>query len=298
MKNIEDQNIIVDLINGDQFLRSEKVGCYLCGKVYEPRSIPVAFGMRAMVAECPDCRLAFQTPRPPLEASLAYMDWRWASDDDYVGSREGQMQRARQQVNIVNRYFGRPIKLLDFGAGSGAFVRSALDAGWDATGVERCAPARSRAKEYYDVDLIEEPGGGPSDAITLWDVIEHLRDPVEFLKMIREHLVEDGLIFIETGNFENWVGIANENTWGLYLFDHQFYFTPSSLGEVLRRAGFNGFRLLDYNRFHPPNDPIKIIRDPFLSIRHWSAWANAMVKWPNHGDINIMVAVGKRESGL
>jgi len=292
MKNM-DQDEIVDVINGERFLRSEKVGCYLCGKAYEPRRIPVAYGMQAMVAECPVCRLAFQTPRPSPEASLAYMDWRWASNDDYVGSREGQMRRARQQVKIVQRYFKGPIRLLDFGAGSGAFVRAALDTGWNATGVEQSDSARVRAKEFYDVDLLKETRRECYDAVTMWDVIEHLRDPAGTLGLIGEHLTEEGLVFIETGNFENWIRLANKDSWGLYLFDHQFYFSPGSLREVLRRSGFNGFHLLGCNRAHPSINPIKLIRDPAHTLRYWWEWAGARLKWPAHGDINIMVVVGK-----
>jgi len=128
---------IVDVIEGQRFPRSEEVGCYLCGKTRERRRIPVRFGMYAMVAECPDCRIAFQTPRPSPEASVAYMNWRWRSTDSYVGNPISQMQRAMQQVAYVKQYINKPIRLVDFGAGAGSFVRAALDQGWDAQELSR-----------------------------------------------------------------------------------------------------------------------------------------------------------------
>lgn len=284
---------IVDVIEGQRFSRSEEVGCYICGKTRESRKIRVRFGMYAMVAECPDCGLAFQTPRPSPEASLAYMNWRWRSSDNYVGNPVSQMRRALQQVAYVRQCVQKPTRLLDFGAGAGAFVRAAIDNGWEATGVEQSDAARARAKEFYGVALMPELGEERYDVVTMWDVIEHLRDPGGILRAIGEHLTEGGLVFIETGNWQNWQRIAEKDNWGLYLFDHQFYFTPSSLRRVLTISGYNDFSLLNFNRVHPFHLK-RIIRHPFHMIASWREWRKAKTKWPAHGDINVMVVVGRK----
>ena len=295
MQSVEE---IVDVIEGQRFPRLEEVRCYLCGKTRESRRIAVRYGMHAMVAECPDCRMAFQTPIPSPEASLAYMNWRWRSTDDYVGNPVSQMRRAMKQVGYVKRYIDKPKRLIDFGAGAGSFVRAALDQGWDATGIEQSDSARARAREFYDVELLKEFGQERYDTATMWSVVEHLRDPVGVLRMIREHLTEDGLIFIETGNFENWRRIEEKDRWGLYLFDHQFYFSPSSLEQVLRRAGYRGFCLFNCNRVYPLVHPMQFCRRPLRSLLSWLEWAKARAKWPEHGDINVMITVGRRDRGL
>lgn len=287
-----------DVIEGQRFPRSEAVGCYLCGQHHPARRIPVAFGMHAMVAECPACRMAFQSPRPSPEASLAYMNWRWRSDDAYVGNRASQMRRAMTQVGHVRRFVDGPVRLLDFGAGAGSFVRAALDQGWDASGVEQSSSARQRAKALYDVELLDRLGTERYDVVTLWDVVEHLRDPRGLLAMLGEHLTANGLIFIETGNFENWRRIAEKDDWGLYLFDHQFYFSPSSLRQVLRDAGYQGYCLLDCNRARPSLDPGHALRNPSTAARSWLAWAQAKARWPAHGDINVMVVAARKAPGL
>ena len=94
---------IVDIIEGHQFFRSDEVGCYLCGEVRKSRKIPVSFGMTAMVAQCPACRIAFQTPVPSPEASLSYMNWRWRSSDAYVADRPHQLRRALRHMNFVEQ---------------------------------------------------------------------------------------------------------------------------------------------------------------------------------------------------
>lgn len=123
---------------------------------------------------------------------------------------------------------------------------------------------------------------------TMWDVVEHLRDPKETLATVGRHLATDGLIFIETGNFENWRRVVEKDRWGLYLFDHQFHFSPSSLKQVLCDAGYNGFCLLNCNGARPSIHPKQVFRQPLQLVRSWFEWARAKAKWPEHGDINVM----------
>jgi SAM-dependent methyltransferase len=290
---------IVDVIEGQTFPRSEEVGCPICGRHFESRRIPVRYAMFAMVAECADCRIAFQSPRPSVEASLAYMNWRWRSADAYVADPERQMKRARKQVAHVRKHLKRsgmnqPVRLADFGAGAGSFVRAALDQGWQATGIEQSDSASARAREFYGVELRKDWAGEQYDVVTMWDVIEHLRDLEGTLRKIGEHLVDGGLLFIETGNFESWRRLAEADAWSLYLLDHQFYFTPSSLSQVLQITGYGNFCLLRVGRSWP--NPKGFLRNPIRAARSWMAWASAKARWPRHGDINVMVAVARKKA--
>lgn len=187
------ETVNMDIIEGQLFPRSGITGCYLCGEPGESRLISVNYGMNAMVAECPDCRIAFQSPLPSREASLAYMNWRWRSSDSYVRNRRNQMRRAMTQVGLDKKFMNGPLRLLDFGAGAGSFVRAALNQCWVATGIEQSSSARSRAKDFYNVELLEKPGEEKYDIITMWDFVEHLRDPGEVLVMVGQHLKKDGL---------------------------------------------------------------------------------------------------------
>ncbi len=292
--------MIVDVVEGRLYPRIGHVGCPLCGEWRAPRQIRVAFDMIASVAECPGCRVAFQTPRPEAEASLAYMNWRWrglGERDHYVEDTANQLGRARVQIGHLQEHVPQRGRLLDFGAGAGAFVRAALDAGWDAYGVEQSESARRRGRETYKVELKAEAGDDRYDVITLWDVVEHLREPEALLRMLAGHLKPGGLIFIETGNWENWRRVAERDRWGLYFYDHQFYFTPPSLGAMLERCGFDHFTLLDLNRRRPRLSllhPKRMRRDPGLLWRSWSEWYKARAAWAGHGDIDVMVTVARR----
>lgn len=285
--------MIVDVIEGHEFPRTEFVNCPLCGELRRPRQIAVQFEMIASVAECNRCRIAFQTPRPTLEASLHYMNWRWSSSDAYVADNKKQLSRARQQLQYVESVAYAPGTLLDFGAGAGAFVKVARDAGWQANGVERSDAARSRARTKYDVELLSELDNQQYDVITMWDVVEHLREPVKTLNMLYNNIKAGGLLFIETGNYESWMRLSHKKHWGLYLFDHHFYFSPKSLENMLGKSGFSEFRLLNVNHTGSPQLQ-KGIQNPRMAIKEYFYWIVSKWYWPQHGDINIMIASARR----
>jgi SAM-dependent methyltransferase len=294
-QSMRPEELIVDVIGDARFVRHEEVGCPLCGEMRPSRRISARFGMNAYVAECLPCRVAFQTPRPSPDATLAYMNGRWQSSDDYVANVDDQRRRASKQIELVKRYVREPRRLLDVGAGAGSFVRAALDQEWNAVGIERSGAAISRAKQFYEVDLLSEVPPEQFDVITLWDVIEHLRDPQEFLMMLQEHLTEDGYLFVETGNLESWLRAFLGDEWHLYLFDHHYYFSPSSLQEILRRAGYDWCSLVDCNRVHPSLHPARILRHPVRSAKAWRAWAATRARW-SHSDISVMVVVARKKA--
>ncbi|MFM9058661.1 MAG: class I SAM-dependent methyltransferase [Planctomycetaceae bacterium] len=240
---------VCDVIQGRSFPRTEVVHCPLCARHHRPRVLRAGMGMHAVVAECRPCRIAYQSHRPSLAASIAYMDWRWASRDAYVADPEFGARRARFQLDLVRQQRG-PTTLLDFGAGTGTFVRTATDAGYAATGIEHSPVARAEARKRHGVPLVEE-AGDDYDVVTLWDVIEHLRDPIGTLAELRRRMRPDGLLFVETGNWESWSRFVQGDAWGLYLFDHQYYFSPRSLVATLRKAGFRDARLRNPHHARP-----------------------------------------------
>ncbi|MBK7952677.1 MAG: class I SAM-dependent methyltransferase [Candidatus Accumulibacter sp.] len=280
---------MIDLINGDSYPRLDPIACPLCGRVNSPRPIPARFDMQTSVAECVACRLAYQTPRPSEEASRAYMNWRWSSGDRYVTDSESKRRAAREKLRQVEAVRSAPGRLLDFGAGSGAFVRASLDGGWDTVGVEQSAAAIARAREYYSVDLQSTLPDDRFDVITMWDVVEHLRDPIAVLRLLHERLAVGGRLFLETGNYENWRRVLEGDRWGLYLLDHHFYFTPYSLEIATSRAGFSTFNVLDVD--HSAPSLRRLLTRPRWGMRAWRAYRGALKAWPEHGDINVMVAV-------
>ncbi|MFN7493235.1 MAG: class I SAM-dependent methyltransferase [Cyclobacteriaceae bacterium] len=76
------------------------------------------------------------------------------------------------------------------------------------------------------------------DVIVMADVIEHVNDPVHFLKYYSKFLTSDGVIFISTPNgnrSNNAVNILLNNTYSVNE-EHTFWFCPKTFSEVVNRA--------------------------------------------------------------
>ncbi len=155
--------------------------------------------------------------------------------------------------------------ILDIGCGDGLFLYLARSEGWRVYGVEPSSVAANFVKESYGIDvfngIIEESNfkKGDFSLITLLNVLEHMLDPVSCIGAIRDLLRKDGLLVIETPNFENiWFKYrALENTLlgldNLHMPGHTHWFTMNTLHSLLTKMGFDVLesKYINYNILSP-----------------------------------------------
>ena len=85
------------------------------------------------------------------------------------------------------------LRILDIGSGYGFFVNGLSDSGYkNVTGVEISCERRAMALKHSQVQIIDFDVNNPDrdigkfDFITLFHVLEHMADPVDFLKKIKK----------------------------------------------------------------------------------------------------------------
>jgi len=107
------------------------------------------------------------------------------------------------------RFAPRPGRLVDVGAGFGYFVRFARERGWDAEGWEISPGAVEWSRRHVMAEGLHagrvEDAGLPEksvDVVTLWDVIEHVEDPVALVAWAHGVLRPGGLLFLQTPNVD------------------------------------------------------------------------------------------------
>jgi 2-polyprenyl-3-methyl-5-hydroxy-6-metoxy-1,4-benzoquinol methylase len=149
----------------------------------------------------------------------------------------------------------RPGRLLDIGCGTGLFLAVARRRGWDPYGIDDCAEATAHARDHFGLEVWDgefselRTGGRSFDAVTLWDIIEHARRPVELLEAARSVLAPDGVVGLSTPNQRSILDVVagalyrasgGRLTWPLekfYIEQHFLYFAPDTLAAAARRAG-------------------------------------------------------------
>lgn len=165
-------------------------------------------------------------------------------------------------------------RLLDFGCGRGALAGVAMERGFHAVGVEADSGARAIASRRSELAVFEdlarlhdaEPAAR-FDAIVLWQVIEHLREPRYELEKLRDLLLPEGLLVIATPNAECLKARLARGAWENFANPtHLHYFSERSLGRLLASCGLALAERLQLPRVHPHHG---------LWRRHFQRWLRA-----------------------
>ncbi len=165
--------------------------------------------------------------------------------------RERLQQVARRRLLAIAKLLGKPpqeARLLDVGCSRGYFVETAAALGFASEGVEPAqqiaAEARARGLTVH-AGLLEEQHfpDGCFDALTLFEVIEHLREPRPLLTEVRRVLKPGGVLLLSTGNTASWTVAIMGARWDYFHIardgGHISFFHPGSLGLLAARCGFS-----------------------------------------------------------
>jgi SAM-dependent methyltransferase len=226
--------------------------CPLCrGGEREPRFQEGSW----TVVTCTGCDLTYVTPRLAerelLERVYDAAYWRSPAPrergyGDYLAEGPLHLATFRRRLRALERWLPAPGRALDVGCASGEFLRLLAERGWDVVGIEPSRAAREAAARSLGVGVVragtlEDGDLTPRsfDLVTLWDVLEHLPDPVGALRTIRGLLRSGGRLVVETQDVASPVARRLGRRWHHYKHaEHLVHFHEGTLGRALEQAGF------------------------------------------------------------
>lgn len=224
--------------------------------------VPLALAAVPIIRRCGGCGARWVDPPPAPEALAACYGAAgagvWHDDPNTALKRRFALRWQRLQ-----RLAPHP-SALEVGCYTGGFL-AGLPASWERVGVEPSGAAAERARQRgLDVrvgtlDQVELPAAHFGAAIA-FDVLEHLSEPHDFVARLREALVADGVLLLETGDAESRFARRAGRFWSYYhLPEHVVFYTPEAVTTLLDR---NGFRVLEIerDRHHKTPPPLQHAR--------------------------------------
>jgi len=156
------------------------------------------------------------------------------------------LEQARERVGAVD-------SVLDIGCGIGNFVDYAQRSGLRAIGSDVSLPAvraaRERGLTVFSADELDEHvPAGSVDALTMWDVVEHLVDPRSVLAELAGKVRSGGVLLFETPDagfpvrdvllgLNRWSRGRADLTSPMYYWEHKVYFTEEGMRALLDSVG-------------------------------------------------------------
>lgn len=219
--------------------------CPICHTALSPSRIVVAEGP---LLECPNCgQLVSGCNTDQYHAALQMWNTAHGTSPQPRAVRryrEVVTRRLRKAEQLLGHRAG--MKLLDVGCSSGALLAIAKDMGFEVRGVE---PAHEAAQTAIRAGFQVHEGylsdarysDDQFDIITLFEIVEHLRDPIELVAECARILKPGGILVVNTPNAHSWSAETLGGQWeGFSLFGlggHISFFSPRSMGELARRSG-------------------------------------------------------------
>lgn len=150
--------------------------------------------------------------------------------------------------NVVSRIqeFKKSGKVLEIGCGNGFLLKMLADIGYDCVGLEPSPKAFQFAKEennlkvinsFLEANTFEE---NTFDVVIILDVLEHLYQPNEVMKLIYRVLKPEGIVLAVTGDVLSLNAKIWKSKW-FYFFtwEHISFFSKSSLKQLFVKTNFH-----------------------------------------------------------
>jgi 2-polyprenyl-3-methyl-5-hydroxy-6-metoxy-1,4-benzoquinol methylase len=136
-----------------------------------------------------------------------------------------------KKLNSNNKY------ILDYGCGVGDFITKMRNEGWQTQAFEPNEKAREilLRNNIKSIENLNELPDDSQDIITLWHVLEHLEDPIEKIKALKNKLKPDGTLLIAVPNFNAYDAKFYKNRWAAYdVPRHIYHFQRKSFEEIAK----------------------------------------------------------------
>lgn len=182
---------------------------------------------------------------------LSHQTQDYGFPDIYQRARQDLPERCVHWLQTLLRYKSPPASVLELGCGHGGSVALLQWAGFGASGLEMSPWVVEFARKTFDIPMlvgrVEEQQIAPEslDAIVLYDVLEHLPDPLATMQFCASLLKADGILIVQMPNYEEskrYEAMVEQND--IFLeqmkpIEHLHLFSHRATQQFFKRLEFN-----------------------------------------------------------
>lgn len=194
------------------------------------------------IARCGACTLVFVRNQVTVEELAEH--YSGPKDDVYEDDNADCLNYYYQKLgDAIRKRYPQPGRILDLGCSRGWFLN--VMAGWECHGNEIVPSDADAARAIYGDNIVT---GAFEDyplreeffnVITLQDVFDHMRDPLQALEKCRRMLKPGGMIVIKVHNISClYAKMTGAGFYAIIPPSHLFYYDPKTLNLALSKSGF------------------------------------------------------------
>ena len=147
----------------------------------------------------------------------------------------------KNKLKLINSFNFQQKTILDVGAGTGDFLKFCKEHNWEVTGIEPSEKARNIAdkKEVLLHEKLEDISNKKFNVITLWHVLEHVKDLESYIKTLYQLLEENGKLIIAVPNFKSYDANYYKEFWAAFdVPRHLWHFSQKGIASIFSQFGF------------------------------------------------------------
>jgi len=205
---------------------------------------------------CKNCKLlSLENPiENPIDYKYDYMKNHSPIIDKQLSPKELfdyciSSSALRNKIERIKNLLHKDADVLEIGCSSGYFLHSIKNLVNSITGTELSEGNANFAKDNCDIPIYQEHiekinfNDKKFDLIFMFQVFEHIPNPIEVLNVVKNHLKKNGVIHIEVPNVNDaLLSVFNIDEFSKFYFrlPHTYYYDKSTLTKLLSMAGFEG----------------------------------------------------------
>jgi 2-polyprenyl-3-methyl-5-hydroxy-6-metoxy-1,4-benzoquinol methylase len=167
---------------------------------------------------------------------------------DYVADKKIIQKNFKLRLKTLKTFIKPTVhsKLLEIGCAYGFFLDIAQSRFNQVQGIDITADGIRYAREVLKLDVLQgdllkhDFGAQKFDVVCMWDTIEHLRQPEQYIEKISKSMESGALLAITTGDIGSLNARLRQEKWRLiHPPTHIHYFSKQSLANMLNNYGFD-----------------------------------------------------------